>query len=573
VAENAVGAAEDLHDPHVLAQALLELGRALRGARRYEAAIPLFARVRALYADDATLEVGRAWLDEARAVRATGGALSDLRPLLAHAITLACDREDLNLLAQGLTEALAPEDESPVMERIRPTVARWAVAAVELIRTDLQPIADRSSVQRQQQATYSAGLLVEALQGDPERATATMELGRADAIGHLLARHDGQCRPDQDLFNVPRIQPAQQLSDALRVWSTQFAEFLAGRRNDPPDSPAPPDSAPLRPASGALMASFQLVEPATVVTAWCVEGAAWRIEAHDVPQQCAALLDALVTGQCPPERGVREGTWRALAQVLLPPPVFDRTAHSSVRTVILSPDVRLWNIPYPALPVAAGHLADGVDLVLTPSLQCHQLLADTPPNIPMSSAVGILDNTLIDAAVEVDALRTWPGGHCHLTDLEEDRLDDAALLYISGHGNRAGARNLLDGRLSLPALARQTLPPLVLLGGCWSATAMSRYGEDPFSLAVGALIGGARTVIAGTGRVGDAATARILGRLLRLLATGVPAATALRAAQLATRDAHPELGPFEWGGLLAIGAGDTAVRADAAGDPGFAPPT
>jgi hypothetical protein len=97
------------------------------------------------------------------------------------------------------------------------------------------------------------------------------------------------------------------------------------------------------------------------------------------------------------------------------------------------------------------------------------------------------------------------------------------------------------------------LPPVLVLNGCWSGTATSRFGRDPLSLAVGGLLGRADTVVAGVGEVGGHAAAHVGSALLALLKSGIPVRSALRQAQLAIRDASPELAPYDWAGLCLVG--------------------
>jgi hypothetical protein len=72
---------------------------------------------------------------------------------------------------------------------------------------------------------------------------------------------------------------------------------------------------------------------------------------------------------------------------------------------------------------------------------------------------------------------------------------------VSGRGAAPGTSQFWPTSVIPEGLAVETLPAL-LLNGCWSGTAASRYGRDPLSLAVGSLHGGADTVIAGMGLTG-----------------------------------------------------------------------
>jgi CHAT domain-containing protein len=107
-------------------------------------------------------------------------------------------------------------------------------------------------------------------------------------------------------------------------------------------------------------------------------------------------------------------------------------------------------------------------------------------------------------------------------------------------------------------LAAHPLPGLVVLNGCWSGAAAGGYGADPLSLALGAVLGGADTAVAGIGAIGSTASALVCEVALGLLGDGLPVCSAIRQAQRSVRDTHPGLGPFEWAGLCAIGVDGVA---------------
>jgi hypothetical protein len=170
--------------------------------------------------------------------------------------------------------------------------------------------------------------------------------------------------------------------------------------------------------------------------------------------------------------------------------------------------------------------------------------------------MSLTDPSLPGLQVELAALDRWPGRHRPLGSIQE--LHDAgpiALLYVSGTGLSAGEGVVGTGVVDMTTLAKLPLPEIVVLNGCWSGTAVSRFGRDPFSLAVGALLGGAHTVVAGTGLIGGSASARVGRTVLDLLSDGLAAGDAVRLAQRSVRDAYPELQPHEWAGLCVVGHG------------------
>jgi CHAT domain-containing protein len=261
-----------------------------------------------------------------------------------------------------------------------------------------------------------------------------------------------------------------------------------------------------------------------------------------------------------PPRGVTRDLREKLGAFLLPDPLIWAGTIESPQSVAIVPDPRLWQVPYAALIRGGDYLADVAEVALTPSLRTLQLLlrrveARDAGRASEHPALSNLDSSLPGFAVERKVLDAWPGRH-HAVEALAAADPRAALLYISGHGTGAGATPQFGpAAISLDALAAVRLPRLVVLNGCWSGTAASRYGQDPLSLAVGALLGGADTVVAGVGRVGSEPSARVGASFVNLVRDGVAPAAALRLAQLALRDAHPDLGPFDWAGLCAIGTG------------------
>ncbi len=255
----------------------------------------------------------------------------------------------------------------------------------------------------------------------------------------------------------------------------------------------------------------------------------------------------MASGTPLPPRGVARAVWRALGE-LLPAPEIWQGAPEAPRSVVICPDPRLWHVPYGALLRGDTALVDVAEATLTPSLRTLCLVRGrarqaAPTGRDAGVAGSLLDDALPAHSRERAALDAWPGGHRPLRGLSHvAQLPDPALLYVSGHGAAPGDTALGPSGVTPDSLATLPLPELLLLVGCWSATAASRYGRDPLSLTVVGLLGGARTVVAGVGRVGERAAARIAAESLRYVAEGLPARSALRTAARTLRDRHPELG-------------------------------
>ena len=143
---------------------------------------------------------------------------------------------------------------------------------------------------------------------------------------------------------------------------------------------------------------------------------------------------------------------------------------------------------------------------------------------------------------EREALRKW-------SELPGTR---PGLLYIAGHADSPES-GLGTEKIDIDTLSEGHLPEIVVLNGCWTGATRPVYGRDPFSLAVGSLVGGARQAIAGCGSIGSEASAYVGVELLQRLSEGHDAASALRLAQITVRERYPEVGPMDWGGLMTIG--------------------
>jgi hypothetical protein len=287
-------------------------------------------------------------------------------------------------------------------------------------------------------------------------------------------------------------------------------------------------------------------------------GGHWQAVVRSAEPELVPLISRLARGRQLPPRGVTHDVMARLGRFLLPEPGIWAGTPAGPRSLVIVPDPRLWHLPHAALIRDGVHLADVAEVTFAPSLRTLELLLRRPEAAPAPldrPVLSDLDRTLPGFAVESAALDGWPAGHDRLPGLAVSH-PDAAMLYVSGHGAAAGpAPRFGANAISLDTLASAGRPRLVILNGCWSGTAASRYGQDPLSLAVGALLGGATTVIAGVGRVGSVSSAHVGAALAGRLREGRSPAAALRLAQCELRDRHPDLGPFDWAGLCAIGLG------------------
>ncbi len=131
---------------------------------------------------------------------------------------------------------------------------------------------------------------------------------------------------------------------------------------------------------------------------------------------------------------------------------------------------------------------------------------------------------------------------CHgFVDAEVPRRTGIALSFS---GADDGYFTILD------ALELDLDADLVVLSACDTARGEARAGEGIESLARGLMYAGARSVVASTWKVHDAAAARTMQAFYRgWLQQGLPPARALREAKLALRRGHIDLGPPRGAGV------------------------
>lgn len=136
-----------------------------------------------------------------------------------------------------------------------------------------------------------------------------------------------------------------------------------------------------------------------------------------------------------------------------------------------------------------------------------------------------------------------------LIDAEHPELTSLALSLVDEHGR---AR---DGLWRLHEIYDMRLPvDLVVLSACQTALGREMAGEGLLGLTRGFLYAGARRVVATLWQVDDVATAALMSRFYRhLLHDGLPAASALRAAQREIARQPRWASPYYWAGFVLHG--------------------
>ncbi|WP_217207013.1 CHAT domain-containing protein [Streptomyces sp. AC550_RSS872] len=519
--------------------------------------------------DDGSLEALRWRRHLARALLASGGDQREAAAHLGVILSTACrpDRQDLARTWQALHEALSISDESVLPSAVWFAAGRGALTGAELQRDLLSAPEARWGVHAEREEVYAAAIRLHSAVADHGAVAQVMELGRADVLNRMLLDGSSLTRSLTGLPLLPPPADDDRLHDLFELGS-DVARVLAGGSADEVAVLPLPGGLPSPEDLDALADVVVMVQLGHGTTGWWSStavrerGGRWRATVEPVPARLNTWIGRMAAGTPLPPRGMARAVWRALGEMLLPAPEIWQGTPEAPRSVVICPDPRLWHVPYGALLRGDTALVDVAEVTLTPSLRTLCLVRDrarraAPTGRGAGVAGSLLDDALPAHSRERAALDTWPGGHRPLGSLADVAdLPDPALLYVSGHGAAPGDTALGPSGVTLDSLATLPLPELLLLVGCWSATAASRYGRDPLSLAVGGLLGGARTVVAGVGRIGEQAAARIAAETLRYVAEGMPARSALRTAARALRDRHPELGPYDWAGMCVMGAGD-----------------
>ncbi|WP_157229706.1 CHAT domain-containing protein [Nocardia abscessus] len=546
-------------------QVLIERAELLDDLGRRDEAADVPAAAGEYYANSSSLESLRWRYQVARNLLRTG---RDPEQAVAHLCTVLRsaaqpDRRDLARTMLALYEVLRlPEAVAPPFE-VTLAAGNAALLAADLQRTSLDETADRWAMHRQREQIHGAAIRLHHDADDADSVVRIIEIGRADLLNQLLSTGADIRAAITDSPLATSAAPLRRLDEVFDT-AKAVADYLHDCTASPPPVPSLPGSpVPMQaPANGSRRTLTMIAQIGREDNGdwWSVVGVRgsgpWRTCYQRASERIRGHIDDLVEGRPLPPRGVTLATWSALTDFLLPDNEIWSGSIDQPISLVLGPDPRLWQLPYPALVRSGVRLLDIATVALVPSLRTVELLRewnrDSRPD--HGPAASVLDTTLPGSEIELAALNEWPLDHHRMNDLTSlAAIGNTSILYVNGTGRAAGTDAQPNSDISLEALAGASLPPLVILNGCWSGTPMSRFGQDPLSLAVGALLGGASTVIAGICLIGGMVSAHIAAGLLRRLAERQPIPLALRDAQRAIRAEHPELSVFDWAGLCAVG--------------------
>lgn len=569
-----------LHRIH--GQVLLEQAEVLEALGEGEEAGRVLERARPHYESKGTLEAARWNRHTGRRLIMSHGDMDRAAAHLTAALGIATREQsrDLTRTWYALHDLLRLEGDAELPQALRLLVSRTALACADLQRDRLTRPENRWALQEQREEVYAGALMAHAAAQRHEDVARIVELGRSDVLDHLLENRAELGRPPSPTLSsrLPSSNDPERVEEVFRAARAVHAA-LAGDRVPPAGhhAPTPPGRLPSPTETDELADVVVLVQVGKGPDGWWssvvsrVRRGAWHSVRQTAPAELAELMELLTAGEPLPEYGVSVRTWEALGRFLLP---HDAVWHGTVDrpvSLLLSPDLRLWQLPYGALRREGVCLLDVAEVTLTPSLRTQTMLyrtrADTGalPDATVARAISVLDATLNGHADEFAALSAWPGSHHELTALGPvEDLASAALLYLSGLGEAAGTTTLGPLAVTFDLLAGLRLPRLLILNGCWTGTAASRFGRDPLSLAVGGVLGRAQTVVAGIGHINSWSSAQVGAAILPSISLGRTPSSALRHAQRTLRDTYPELGPYDWAGMCLIGLGGHSL---------FHPPT
>jgi tetratricopeptide (TPR) repeat protein len=274
---------------------------------------------------------------------------------------------------------------------------------------------------------------------------------------------------------------------------------------------------------------------------------------------------------------------RSLADRLLPKSVRARL-HPRHRLLIV-PSGPLHALPWAALRLEDGWLAERAVVQIAPSLTTWQMLAARQPADGKGALLigcseygeRALSLPAVDAELAAVAAR-WPGPCDRLLDEQATRvavlersahgeLVKYSLLHFAGHAWLLPARGLAahlklwDGDLLLPEVASlQLAGALVTLSACDGAAADALPGEEVLSLSWAFLAAGASGVLASLWPVDDIVIVAMMTTFYDAIRDCGDAALALAEAQrklIATADAigSPAVAPLDWVSFVLVGRG------------------
>lgn len=523
-------------------------------------------------------------------------ALSRLDEALAIARTLRLPDLEYKVLAnRGLAaERLARPDDA-----IRDL--RASVAIINDLRANVTSDQAKIAYVDTRQSVFHDLALVLARHGRAEEALEAAEAGRARALADLMGQRQVRGRPaDRQVLQEVRTSLAvasrtpdrgagtrggddavQASIQALGTRSPELASLF---------TVASPDLAEIRSTARRLGATIvEYLAAGETLLAWVVrpdgsiEHASRSVGADDIAsrvRRLRAVLDAPTLDDLR-HRERLDADLRALHDILIGPVARWLPASDPDAPVIIVPQGPTALVPFGALVDATGvPLIERHALVMAPAISTYRYTgpkrSDAPwenlralvvadPRPPAGSGLPRLPGTLIEGRNV--ARRLGPGarlltGAAATEAAVKAEVADRRVIHFATHGLVSPARPIAssvlfgegagdDGYLRLDEVFGLELrADLVVLSGC--STGLGRLtGDGIFGLARGFMYAGTPSVVVSFWDVSDRATASLMDHFYATLATGRSKASALAAAQRATRARFPH--PALWAGFVLVG--------------------
>jgi len=239
-------------------------------------------------------------------------------------------------------------------------------------------------------------------------------------------------------------------------------------------------------------------------------------------------------------------------------------------TLVFIPGPHFPAVSFAALTAGDSYLVERHEIVIAPSAAVYAQLASRPRAAGSPQAALIVANATPDAAGALsgaeneaaDVARLY--GHSRQLLRSEATVDAyrrlapaADVIHMGTHGlalTAGGGGGLLlhDAVLDSKTIASIPLPHTrtVVLAACDSARGPAR-AEGTISAARGFLAAGVPAVVATLWKIEDRSAAQFFPRLHRELARGIPAATAVREAQIESLERGEP--PAQWAAVQCIG--------------------
>ncbi len=285
-----------------------------------------------------------------------------------------------------------------------------------------------------------------------------------------------------------------------------------------------------------------------------VRSARFQIESlRSGPARVTKHMDILTSRAALRLQRVHELIWAPLAGAL-----------SQVSRVLVVPHGSLGSLPFGALLEAHGASPGGIELAVVPSARVALHGLRCQPKAARTALIFGESSRLQHAAAEANFVaRMFPSARACI-DSEATLVNlrslapHADVIHFACHAQfRAdnpmfSALHLHDGALTVEAAESLGLrQSTVVLSACETALADHGTGDEMVGLVRAFLVAGAARVVASLWPVDDNITSQFMTHFYAALARDIPAAAALREAQVAIRRDHPH--PYFWAAFTLFG--------------------